>query len=480
MLFYGKERLSNRNCNMLFELTAQDKHFSFCESIASAQEQAKLEIQCLEETVESIKKLTPECDKLDYALAASSGALCGILDIFLVAKPGQSPIGEITDAWFSDKTMTFAKLCGWKGSGEKSAICFLEKRFKIPYDQRGRGDAASSVKGLSPTNHHFKSLAHNPTLCGLFFSVLDQFENTSHFVSGGQLISLEKADDAFKLQGFDIPSRLFCAFVNWFGHLISDVSGATGSKGRGMGLPSPLWTWSNDVIALKQTLRFPVGTFDETVTELALHIYEKGYDVRFQTAQVIPVFVNEMIVRTVYSIRRLLKYFSETKADKRSFRQLWHACEPFSNPTVKRMLTVAHGTFCLLDLGDATIHGFIAGGGTFDPIEFFLRLNIAGVGRFTISLYGEGKRALISRKVHKRFVNAQREQAIVKNYIEGLNLLAQSYNDCELLAFVQDLCGSDLYVAAFQKTVRFAQLRNVPQERILHTKADIDSYFRKR
>ena len=474
-----KNSISN-SCDMLFTLEIQDKHFSFCESIAAAQEQAKVELQSLEETVKSIKELTPECDKLDYALAASSGALCGILDIFLVAKPGQSPLGEITDAWFADKTMTFAKLCGWKGNGEKSAIRFLEQKFKIPYDQRGRGDAASFVFDLSPTNHHFKSLAHNPTLCGLFFSILDQFKSTSHFVSGGRLVSLEKADGAFELQGHDVPSKLFCAFVNWFGHLVSDVSGATGSKGRGMGLPSPLWAWSNDVVALKQTLRLPAGTFDETVTELAVHIYEKGYDVRFQTAQAIPVLVNELIVRTVYSIRRLLKYFSETEPSQRSFRLLWHACEPFTNPTVKRMLTVAHGTFCLLDLGDATIHGFVAGGGTLNPVEFFLRLNIAGVGRFTISLYGEGRRALIGRKVCKRFVNVQTERAIVKDYIEGLKFLAHSYNDRELLTFVQDLCSSDLYVAAFQKTVRFANLRNVPQERILHTKADIDSYFRKR
>ena len=31
-----------------------------------------------------MKKLTPECDKTDYILAACSGAICGILDIFLV------------------------------------------------------------------------------------------------------------------------------------------------------------------------------------------------------------------------------------------------------------------------------------------------------------------------------------------------------------------------------------------------------------
>lgn len=472
------ETYSNKSA-MVLALTIQHDNFAFTSSISSALEQVECEMQALNETIESVKDLKPECDKLDYILAASSGALCGIIDIFLVGKPGQSPIGEITDKWFANKTMGFARLCGWKGEGEKSAIRFLEQKFKIPYDQRGRGDAASFIFDLSPSNHHFKSLAHNPTLCGLFFSILDQFTNTSHFVSGGQLISLEKADDKFELRGNDIPSKLFCAFINWFGHLISDMSGASGSKGRGMGIPSPFWAWTNDIIAVKSALNIPVSEFDEAVNELAVHIYESGYDMRFQAAQAIPVFINEMFVRIIYSIRRLLKYFSNTKKEERSFQLLWHSCEPFSNVTVKRMLTVAHGTFCVLDIGDATIHGFIEGGGTFNMVEFFLRFNIVGVGRFTISLYGEGKRVLGYWKAENDAMFAKRERIIVENYIEGLNLLAYRYDDHELLTFVQDLRNSDLYVSAFRKTAKLAELRGVPKERILHNKSDIDLYFRK-
>ena len=80
--------------------------------------------------------------------------------------------------------------------------------------------------------------------------------------------------------------------MNWFGHLISDNSGSSGSKGRGMGIPSPLWTWTNDIITIKNKLNIPVMQFDQSVNELALKIYEEGYDVRYQTAQAIPVFIN--------------------------------------------------------------------------------------------------------------------------------------------------------------------------------------------
>ena len=60
---------------------------------------------------------------------------------------------------------------------------------------------------------------------------------------------------------------------------------------------------------------------------------------------------------------------------------MWKKCEPFSNPTVKRMLTVAHGTFCLVDAGDAVGRALVSGGGTFNVVEFVLRLNVVGVGR---------------------------------------------------------------------------------------------------
>lgn len=462
------------------EMSIADDGFSFTSSIETALLSANTEIQSLEETIKSVESLRPNCDKLDYALAASSGALCGIIDIFLVGKPGESLAGDVTDKWFANRTTDFAKLCGWDGKGDdplSSVIGFFEKKFKIPYDQRGAGDAASFIFDLNPINHHFKSLGHNPTLLGLFFSILDQFTNQSHFVSGGELISLQNADGKFELRGKSVPAKLFCGFVNWFGHLISDISGSSGSKGRGMGIPSPFWAWTNDIIAIKNKLNFPVSQFDNTINELALSIYKEGYDIRFQATQVIPVIINEIIVRLVYAIRRLVKYFVTTEKEERSASAMWKACEPFSNPTVKRMLTVAHGTFCMMDLGDATIRAFITGGGTFNVTEFFLRLNIVGVGRFTISLYGEAKRAIVIRKAESEAQFARREMTIVENYLSGLSLLSELYDDKDLVDFVDDFKNSDMYVQAFQKSARLAELRKVPDNNILRTKSDIDSYF---
>lgn len=465
--------------DIILDLNIDDDRFGFATSIDEALAQAEVELVVLNETVESIKELKPQCDKLDYILAASSGALCGVIDIFLVGKPDESPLGDITDKWFANRTIDFAKLCGYKGDKNSlsSAINFLEEKFKIPYDQSVGGGIFRELINLTPSNHHFKSLGHNPTLLGLFFSILNQFTNTSDFVSNGELISLNNSDGKFELQGKNIPSKLFCGITNWIGHLISDVSGSSGSKGRGMGIPSPIWAWSNDVIAIKAKLNIPVTEFDKSVNELALKLFKKGYDVRFQTTQAIPVFINEMIVRLLYSIRRLIGYYISVPKNDRSWGLLWKSCEPFSNATVKRMLTVAHGTFCIIDIGDATIRGFEKGIGSFNVFEFVLRLNVVGVDRFAISLYGETKRAISYDHARESSDFAAKEITIVENYIEGLKILSAKYDDARLLTFIADFKKSDAYIKAFERSVQLAELRNVPANRILKDKADIGRYF---
>ena len=472
------------NKAVLFELNIENDRCIFPNTISDAIIDANEELKDLEgkltETLETIGLLTPECDKLDYVLSASSGALCGIIDIFLVGKPGESPLGDITDKWFANRTIDFAKICGYAGDKNSlsSAIKFLEKKFKIPYDQSVGGGIFRGLIDLTPSNHHFKSLGHNPTLLGLFFSILNQFTNTSDFISNGELISLNNSDGKFELQGKNIPSKLFCGIANWIGHLISDVSGSSGSKGRGMGIPSPIWAWSNDVIAIKAKLNIPVTEFDKSVNELALKLFKKGYDVRFQTTQAIPVFINEMIVRLLYSIRRLIGYYISVPKNDRSWGLLWKSCEPFSNATVKRMLTVAHGTFCIIDIGDATIRGFEKRIGSFNVVEFFMRLNIVGVGRFTISLYGEAKRGIQRTKANNEAIFMKREKVIIDDYMEGLKILSKTYNDKLLMTFVSDFKSSNAYKEAFNKSVELAKLRNVPENERIKSKADIDNYFR--
>lgn len=229
------------NKSIVFEMNVENDTFDFPNTISDALIKGDTELHNLEEelneTLETVKLLTSECDKYDYTLSACSGAFCGIIDVFLIGKPGESPLGNITDKWFANRTVDFAKLCGYKGDNESlsSAISYLEKKFKVPYDQSVGGGIFKEMINLTPSNHHFKSLAHNPTILGLFFSILNQFTNTSAFVANGELITLTNSDSNFELKGHNIPSKIFCGIANWIGHLISDISGSSSSRGRGDG-----------------------------------------------------------------------------------------------------------------------------------------------------------------------------------------------------------------------------------------------------
>lgn len=267
--------------------------------------------------------------------------------------------------------------------------------------------------------------------------------------------------------------------------MVSDISYQIfqdhhGSLGRGAGIPSPIWSWANSIIAIKRKNNIKVSKFDKDFHNLALEIYKKGYDVRFQTAQVIPVVVTEVITRIIYSVRRLISYYQNIEKENRSFGLLWEYCEPFKNPTVKTMLTVAHGTFCMMDIGDATIRAIFKGKGTFNIVEFTLRLNVPGLGRFSVSLFGEVSRKITYEKKKKELKYLLNEERIIKNYIEGLEILYELYDDKELLTFVEDLKDNKRYIEGFEKTVKLAEKRKVPEDKILKNKSEIDNHFKRR
>ena len=469
---------------LFMELEMKENEIRFPNSISDALIYSTKEIELIEdrlsETIETIEKLKPNCDKTDYILSVCSGALCGIIDIFLVGDSKNSPINKITDKWYANRIIDFSKMCGYKGDDNSlsKAIKYLEEKFKIPYDQSVGGGIFKELIKLTPNNHHFKSLGHNPTILGLFFSILNQFDNTSSFASNGQLITLKNSDSSFELQGNTIISKIYCGFINWIGHLLSDVSGSSSSKGRGMGIPSPFMTWTNDIIVLKNKLNFPVFKFEKSLNEIAMKIFEKGYDIRFQTTQIIPVLINELIVRFIYSTRRLIKYYSKTEKDNINLSDIWKECNPFSSPDVKRMLTIAHGTFCIIDLSDAFISGCIHGKGSFNIEKFIMRINIVGIGRFTISVLGELNR---NNKINKLEGNKNillKNKSICDYYIEGLKELSQIYDDKDLLTLTDEIKNSNMYKEAFDKSVVLARKRNVPEEEILKNKEEIDLYFK--
>ena len=309
------------------------------------------------------------CDKYDYMLAATCGMVAGLIDVRFVGLPwGQGAIGKGADKAVDSAVAGFAELLGWEGPREgsdpkASAIGFLERKFNVNYDQThgnapGTRGTGGKVDHLTPVNHHLKNLAHSPDLVGLVFSIINQFTNTSTFVSNGKLITIDT--ETFELQGSNFPAKVFAGFCNWLGHLASDVAGSSGSTGRGAGIPIPFYS-------LLQFL--DVGAFGQhrdTFAKVAVKVFEQGYDLRHGLALAVPVLIGELLTRISWSFKQRLYHHKD-----------WKDCVPAgTNPEVRRMLLVAHGTLCMVDGVDA---GLRSGG---DIIQFMLRANIVAWARF--------------------------------------------------------------------------------------------------
>ena len=304
------------------------------------------------------------CDKYDYLTAVACGAIGSVIDVFLVNIPGESVLGNWTDKLTDNAVYRFAKHLGWKPQKNETddvnhAIAFLERKFKVNYDQ-STNQAASEVFGITPDNHHMKSLAHSPDIIGLFFSILNQFTSTSSFLSEGQLITMDT--ETFELTGHDLKSKLFCGSVNWLGHLISDVAGGNGRKGRGMGIVLPFYELFN----MCTFGNFKVGEERCDLATIATKAFEQGYDFRFGIAMSIPVAITNLLIKVIWSIRQRFQYHKPLKE-----------CIPISiHGNLRKMLLVGNGVFCVVDIIDSGVRS----GGSF--LTFFMRLNLVGWCKF--------------------------------------------------------------------------------------------------
>lgn len=161
------------------------------------------------------------------------------------------------------------------------------------------------------------------------------------------------------------------------------------------------------------------------------------------------------MTRLFYSIRRTIKYFQLNDSSQWNFNELWEACNPYSNASVGRMLTVSHATFELIDISDAVIRSY----GTNNPIEFIVRLNLIGVGRLSVSIYGEVG-YLIDREYRKRETDYHtRRRVLIESYIEDLKKLSKRYDDKEINSEMEKATNSGDYKTALSKSIELAELR---------------------
>lgn len=362
---------------------------------ASEQIQAGLnriehEIQATQDQLDvlnhDIDRLTNHADHIDNIVAVGSGLLAGLIDAFWIGEFNFERGMRWSNKTVNEFVMKMANKNGYTGKRLDGAIRKLEELFKIPSDNIFNGKNV----GIGAKSHHLDDLSHHPTPIGLFFSILTQFTKTGYFQNGeGTFLPIDVDEKGLELIGTDIPSKLFCGTINWFFHLVSDMSGSNKTAGVGMGIPGP-------IVSLLKELSIVPGFDKSGLPQKLKEVFVKEkFDLRAEMAvlhelgrQAVPVMINEVLVRTFFFIRRLV---TEVKT-KRSLKDIeWKKILPWNNRTMTRMLTIATGTFTAVDLADAAIRAGLKSGG--NPVNFgaqlILHVNFVGVGRFAVAVYSD-------------------------------------------------------------------------------------------
>lgn len=428
-----------------------------------------------------------KCDKYDYLIAAFSGMSAGLIDIFFVGAPGSSALCNFTDAQADKLVMKFSKSVGWSPrAGQEnnvaSAIGFLEKKYPVNYDQAHRA-ATGGALDMAAKNHHFKSLSHSPDLVGLFFSILDQFQGKSTFLSDGQLIRIDATSSKLRIEGSNLHSKIFCGFCNWLGHIMSDMAGSSGGRGamtgRGSGVAIPFMP----LFQMCDFGQLQVGENRNTLATVMTKVFQEGYDLRFGAAMAIPVILNELMIRVLWVIKN--RFYKKKE---------WKDCIPSQkHADLRLMLIIGHGTLCIMDGADAAIK---SGG---NAVTFALRLNIIGWARLLVLVFKELKIRYGNQimEAFKSFFNEMwdilnnserqllyeyhaRMEAVDKQLNIMLNEFIDMINEEYLLMYGELEASFNEEFSCSQRlhhSIKLAEMCGVEEENIIRSDEDLFNFF---
>ena len=404
------------------------------------------------------EKTVSKADRMDYMMAICSGTISGLIDIFYV---GEFSLDRAKE-WGTEEVNKFVKkvaeLQGFKGEKLSDAVKYLENNY---------GFAADSVTpdfggGLQ---HHLRDFSHHFSLGGLLCSLFTQF--TGKVIgtdTRGALHIVELKDKKFIGKNFE--EKILFGTVNWFFHMVSDMAGSNANAGKGTGIPGPL------VSLIKELSMLPCFK-DKMIGEHEFHVWvsklfngtllakrdESGkiietvkFDLRTEIGilheagrQFVPVLINECLVRGLYFIRRLYIAIKEAKIHSISELKRINTSEllPFNNRVIKRMITIASGTFAAVDTVDASVHAAIKSKGINHRfiINFAVRINIAGVVRFIIACKDDGQ--FVTEDIREA---KEKRDKIVKEYellISDLKCMTLTYEQMRVLDSLERLIIED-------------------------------------
>lgn len=344
-------------------------------------------------------------DKWDYVIATSSGCLTAVADVLFVSDL------SLVDAsqWGSEQTNNFvkqiSKKIGYKGDDQKESIKYLKALSSfLPKEISAKYEVAKKK---------IEDLSQMPNIGGLTFSILSQFTGMSYFANkDGTLKSNPIVDEVF---GGNVAEKVYAGIISWTFNVISNMAlfGPSIITKSAKLLPPSFVSLIKDISTYpaiqrivstekEGNVRFSKACY-KLLTGNMFHIQsEEGFSIAngeisfdLKTAigftnemlkkkQYLPVLVNNLIVRAVYSIRRFVTYIKNsdihsvdeiTSIDASSFL-------PWKSDQLKQMLLISSASFSVIDISISGIKAVVKNK---DNDKGFLMDFIQGINYFGLS-----------------------------------------------------------------------------------------------
>ena len=355
-------------------------------------------------------------DKWDYLAAFSSGTMCSIIDILFTNTFSLKNAKDWGNKEISNFIIDFAKHEGFNKDDLKDAIAFLERRYTLESD-KATNDFGGGL------NHHLRDFVHHPSLLGLVFSILSQLTEKGFGTDKNGCFIITKLDHSL-FANKTLEQRIYDGTVTWMFHLISDMAGSSTALNGGTGIPGFVLSTLKELSALpffnssKINYKGQTISYSQMIAKIFNGTYFKDennnpirFDLRAEigiinelSEQLIPVLINECIIRSFYAISRLcyeikdknIQNFDELKKiNPANFL-------PFNSDSLNKMLLVSKATFTAIDTSQAAVAAYI----NKDDIvkDFLVRINIPGIVSLTISCCIEIK-TLIKKKKFNDFTD---------------------------------------------------------------------------
>lgn len=282
----------------------------------------------LKSNEQAIKQLKQEfnqihrLDKTDISISAIAGIIGAAVDILMVGIPQKGregleagPLSDFIRKKF-DEVFPESEM-------EKLAN---SKISKVSYDAQDNRNTTIRVEGLSTYYHRFLSLGHDPLL-GFVVGVFDILTGRMTTIDKtGKIVSQVMENYADRKE-----SDIFATLAKQIIHLKSDIT-------TSMGLPAPL-------MGVFNLFQFgSIGEYEQTVAEIVQGMYYEGYDFIHFCSMSIPVMVTEVIVRTLYAIKRIKE--GNTIRDSIPF-----SLKRDKHPKLSTMLFIAHSSATAINAG---------------------------------------------------------------------------------------------------------------------------------